>query len=159
MPTITLLTRIQADKSIVFNLSRSIELHLISSKKNKEKVVGGRKSGLIELGETVTWRAKHLGVYQNFTSKIIGCETDKYFADEMTSGAFESFKHEHYFFEKNDCTFQIDVLEFKSPFGVLGKLVDFLFLKTYMANFLKKRNETIKEYAESEKWKEIVLIA
>ncbi len=158
MPRIIVFTKIKAEISVVFNLSRSIELHLISSKENNEKVIGGRRNGLIKLGETVTWRAKHLGIYQNLTSKIIGCETDAYFADEMISGAFKSFKHEHYFFKRSKETFQVDILEYESPFGVLGRLVDFLFLKNYMTRFLKRRNRAIKEYAESEKWKEIIKI-
>ncbi|SEC84564.1 hypothetical protein SAMN04489761_3753 [Tenacibaculum sp. MAR_2009_124] len=157
MAIIKLLTKINADRSIVFNLSRSIELHLISSRKSYEKVVGGRREGLIEMGETVTWRAKHIGVYQNFTSEVIGCESDEYFADKMISGAFKNFKHEHYFLRKGNDTLLIDVLEFRSPLGFLGRLADFLFLKKYMTNFLKERNETIKQYAESEKWKEILI--
>lgn len=74
MPTILLFTKIKAAQKIVFDLSRSIELHKISTKKTNETVISGRTSGLIKLNETVTWRAKHLGVYQNFTSKVIGCK-------------------------------------------------------------------------------------
>ena len=151
MPTIRLITKIKAKQNIVFDLSRSIDLHLISTEETNEKAIAGRTSGLIELGETVTWRAKHLGVYQNFTSKIIGCSKSDYFADEMLSGAFKSFKHEHFFTCNNEETILEDIMVYKSPLGLLGKFVDFLFLKNYMTGFLKKRNETIKKYAESEK--------
>ena len=47
-------------------------------------------------------------------------------------------------------------MEFRSPLGILGKLVDFLFLEKYMEGFLIDRNNTIKEYAESGKWKQIL---
>ena len=49
-----------------------------------------------------------------------------------------------------------DYFEYVSPFGSIGKLVDFLFLKTYMTNLLDKRNQTIKEFAESDKWKSVL---
>lgn len=157
MAVIILYTKIKATKKIVFDLSRSIDLHKISAKKTNEKAIAGKKEGLIELNETVTWRAKHLGVYQNFTSKVIGCKESEYFADEMVSGAFKSFRHEHYFYnDSNNITMLIDVLEFTSPLGFLGKLVDTLFLKKYMTNFLKIRNTTLKEFAETNKWKEIL---
>lgn len=157
MPTIVLFTKIKAAKNLVFDLSRSIDLHLISSAKTNEKAIAGRKEGLIEMGETVTWRAKHLGVYQNFTSKVIGYKPAKYFADKMVSGAFKSFKHEHFFYEEEGGkTVLVDVLEFVSPLGILGKLADSLFLKKYMTGFLRKRNETIKEFAESNEWKLIL---
>ena len=156
MPTIMLFTKIKAPKQLVFDLSRSIELHKISTQVTNEKVVAGRKSGLIQLGETVTWRAKHLGVYQNFTSKITGCVPSSYFADKMVKGAFKKFRHEHFFSHQNNTTLLVDVMEYISPLGVLGKFVDYLFLEKYMTRFLVERNNTIKSYAESGKWKEII---
>ncbi|SNR16759.1 SRPBCC family protein [Tenacibaculum jejuense] len=156
MPTIMLFTKIKAPKQLVFDLSRSIELHKISTQETNERVVAGRKSGLIELGETVTWRAKHLGVYQNFTSKITGCVPSSYFADKMIKGAFKKFRHEHFFSYQNNTTLLVDVMEYISPLGILGKFVDYLFMEKYMTRFLIERNHTIKSYAESGKWKEII---
>ena len=46
----------------------------------------------------------------------------------------------------------IDIFEFESPFGWLGKAFNFLVLETYMSNFLKERCEIIKSAAESEAW-------
>ena len=44
----------------VFDLSRSISLHKISSAHTNKEAIGGITSGLINKNETVTWRAKHL---------------------------------------------------------------------------------------------------
>ena len=157
MPTIVVFTKIKANQKLVFDLSRSIDLHKISTEKTNERAIAGITEGLIGLNETVTWRAKHLGVYQNFTSKVTGCETPSYFADIMLSGAFKSFKHEHYFFYEENTTTLVDVLQYVSPLGILGKLADVLFLKKYMTNFLILRNSTIKEFAETEKWKKLLI--
>lgn len=156
MPTIILFTKIKAARKLVFDLSRSIELHKISTAKTNEKAIAGKTEGLITTGETVTWRAKHLGVYQSFTSKVTGCRTSEYFADEMVSGAFKSFKHEHFFFDENRQTVLVDVMEYVSPLGIIGKLIDRLFLKKYMTGFLKIRNKTIKQFAESDEWKYVL---
>lgn len=156
MPTIVLFTEIKAKQELVFDLSRSIDLHLISTKKTNEKAISGKTSGLIELGETVTWRAKHLGVYQNFTSKVTGCESPSYFADIMLSGAFKTFEHQHFFSHENGVTLLKDVMMYTSPLGILGKLAYVLFLTQYMTNFLILRNNTIKAFAETNKWKEIL---
>ena len=40
--------------------------------------------------------------------------------------------------------------------GYLGKLADIVFLKKYLTRFLLKRNQTIKQFAESNKWKTIL---
>ncbi|TXD83231.1 SRPBCC family protein [Subsaximicrobium wynnwilliamsii] len=102
--------------------------------------------------ESVTWRAKHFGIYQNLTSKITEFDRPNYFTDEMQSGIFKAFKHEHHFAELNGGTLMTDIFDYKSPFGILGKLADKLFLEKYMTEFLTKRNRIVKEFAETDKW-------
>lgn len=67
----------------------------------------------------------------------------------MVSGAFKSFRHEHHFRKRNNKTLMIDVFYFKSPFGLLGELVNWLFLKKHVENLLVTRNKFLKEQAES----------
>jgi ligand-binding SRPBCC domain-containing protein len=156
MPRIKILTKIKANKEIVFDLSRSIDLHKISTEQTNEKAISGKTSGLIELNESVTWRAKHFGIYQNLTSKITEFDRPNYFVDEMQKGAFKQFKHEHSFAELNDDIIMTDIFDYQSPFGILGKLADKLFLEKYMTELLTERNRVIKEFAESDKWKKIL---
>lgn len=156
MPKIELQTEIKAEKKIVFDLSRSIDLHQLSTAKTDEQAIAGKTSGLIGLDESVTWRAKHFGIYQNLTSKITEFDAPNFFVDEMLKGAFKSFKHEHHFTEIKGGTLMIDIFVYTSPFGILGKLADTLFLEKYMTDLLLERNRVIKEVAESEKWKSIL---
>ena len=86
MPVIKLSTIIKADIQIVFDLSRSIDLHKISTDKTNEEAIAGVTNGLIGLDETVTWRAKHLGVTQTLQSKITSFKPPYYFVDEMLKG-------------------------------------------------------------------------
>ena len=74
----------------------------------------------------------------------------------MVSGAFSEFKHEHHFAESDSGTLMTDIFDYKSPFGILGKLADKLFLKKYMTDLLAERNRVVKEFAESDNWKEIL---
>ena len=156
MPKIELKTIINAEKHIVFDLSRSIDLHKISTSHTNEEAISGKTSGLIGLNEWVTWRAKHLDFYQELTSKITYFEYPDYFADEMIKGAFKSFRHEHHFEQIGEKTSMLDIFCYDSPFGLFGKLADILFLKNYIKELLLKRNAIIKEFAETEKWKEIL---
>lgn len=149
MAKIYLETLINADNKTVFDLSRDIDFHQKSTSKTNEKAIAGKMSGLIELGETVTWRAKHLGFYQNLTTKITEMESPKMFTDMMVKGAFKSMKHQHIFKEENGQTLMIDIFEFESPFGMIGKIFNQIFLKNYLKNFLVERNKMIKEITES----------
>jgi len=154
--TIHLTTIINAPVERVFDLSRSINLHKISTANTKEEAVAGVMTGLIKLNETVTWQAKHLFKLRRFTSKITAMEKPVHFVDEMIQGDFKSFKHEHYFKQIENGTIMIDMVEFESPYGVAGWLVNKLFLKNYLKRLLVTRNSVIKDYAETQKWKAIL---
>lgn len=156
MPKIELNTFIIADKMLVFDLARSIDLHKISTLNTRETAIAGKTNGLIDFDESVTWRAKHFGVYHTLTSKITAFNPPSYFVDEMVSGIFKSFKHEHHFKALEGGTQMTDVFNYESPCGILGKLTNQLFLKRYMTVFLSERNQIIKEFAESDKWKKVI---
>lgn len=149
MAVIHIETLIKADIKTVFDLARDIDLHQHSTSKTKEKAIAGRKSGLIEENETVIWRAKHLGVYQTHTSKIVSMDKPYQFTDIMVKGTFKSLEHQHFFKELKGCTLMTDRFEFESPFGMIGKLFNKFFLKKYLKNFLLERNAIIKKTAES----------
>jgi ligand-binding SRPBCC domain-containing protein len=119
-----------------------------STSHTKERAVAGRTSGLISLGETVTWEAAHFGIRQRLTSMITELEPPHRFVDEMVSGAFKSFKHTHTFEALESGTLMTDIFEYRSPFGILGSLADVIFLRSYMERLLVKRNKYIKSCAE-----------
>jgi ligand-binding SRPBCC domain-containing protein len=150
MSVIRLHTCIKADISKVFDLARDIDLHQKSTFKTGEKVIAGRTSGLIEQGETVTWKARHLGVLQTLTTKIVTMQKPHQFTDVMLKGAFRSMKHQHLFRQEGRYTIMTDIFEFESPFGIIGKIVNAVFLKNYMKEFLMERNRLIKNTAEAE---------
>lgn len=156
MARIHITTFIGAPVERVFNLSRSINLHSISTAHTNERAIAGTTTGLINLNETVTWQARHLFKTRQHTSKISAMESPVFFVDEMTKGDFKSFRHEHHFKPADNGTIMIDILEFESPYGSLGKFFNSIYLKKYLEKFLIKRNNTIKEYAQTQKWKAIL---
>lgn len=156
MPTIHITTLIHAPVERVFNLSRHIALHKKSMEHTGEKAVGGVTTGMINLGETVTWEAKHLMKTRRFTSKITSMKPYESFTDEMIKGDFKSFKHEHHFKPIDNGTIIIDILNYEVPYGVIGQLVNSFYLHRYLESLINKRNEVIKEYAESKKWEALL---
>ena len=153
MPKIELTTEINAAIDICFDLSRSIDLHKISTAKTKEQAVDGKTSGLIELNEFVTWQATHFGIKQKLTSKITAYDRPNYFVDEQVQGPFKSIYHEHKFEQHTDKVIMKDYFSFHTPFGILGELFNQILLTKYLKKLLIERNFIIKQYAETEKWK------
>ena len=138
MSHIHLTTFITAPAKRVFDLSRSIRLHKISTASVKGEVIGGISSGLINNEESVTWQARHLFKKRQFTSTITEMESPVSFVDEMTKGDFKSFRHQHHFKQVDNGTIMIDIVDFQSPYGILGSIVNKFFLKKYIENFLAK---------------------
>ena len=153
MPVIQLSIFIKATVERVFDLSRSIDLHKISTGYSKEEAIAGIKSGLININETITWQAYHLFKKRRFTSVISKMIIPEHFRDEMTEGDFVSFKHDHYFDTAEGGTIMSDIIHFKSPYGIIGTIFNKLYLTAYLKNLTIKRNECIKLYAESDEWK------
>lgn len=147
MQTVTVHTLITAPIHVCFDAARDLDLHVESMAHTGERAVGGRTSGLIELNEEVTWRGRHFGVVQHFTSRITAFDRPRHFRDEMQRGAFRSFVHDHYFVEENGVTQMTDVLAFAAPLGILGRIAEKLFLRGYLERLLTERAKTIAQYS------------
>jgi len=156
MASIHLTTLIAAPVDRVFDLSRSVNLHKVSTAHTHERIVDGIMNGLMNEGESVTWQAKHLYKERKFTSRITALQRPHHFTDEMIKGDFKSFRHEHHFKQIENGTIMIDLLEFESPYGIIGKLFNHFYLKNYLEQLLLTRNEVIREYAETKKWVSIL---
>jgi ligand-binding SRPBCC domain-containing protein len=149
MTTINLITNINAPIQKVFDINRNIDVHQQSASKTNEVAIAGVTSGLINKNETVTWRGKHFGIYLTHKSRITAMNFYDYFVDEMEEGKFKTFRHEHFFEEKDGITTMTDKLCYETPFGFLGQLFDNLFLKKYLTQFLLERNQFLKELSEN----------
>ena len=154
------LTVISAPRERVFDLSRSIEVHLLGNTHFSEQATAGTCSGLIDMGQQVTWTARHFYVRQRLTSRITAFDPPSYFQDTMVSGAFHSMQHDHHFRDfapgpnGEHRTEMRDDFRFSAPFGPLGWIAESFVLRTYMQNLLRERNAIIRQVAESNEWKQ-----
>jgi ligand-binding SRPBCC domain-containing protein len=147
---IRLATIIRAAPERVFDLMRDVDVHQESSSATGERAVAGVTSGLIGMGESVTWRARHLGVWQELTVVVTEFDRPWLFTDEMVRGAFKRMRHVHRFEATPEGTRMTDELDFEAPLGPLGRLAEVLFLTRYMRRFLEARAAFLKARAEVE---------
>ncbi len=156
MPVIRLQTLIAAPAERVFDLSRSVEVHLGSTSATGERVVAGRHTGLFETGDVVTWSAVHFGIRQRLTVEITAMDRPRAFADRMIKGLFRHMHHEHRFKEVAGGCAMEDVFDFAAPGGPLGRLAEALVLTRYLRRLLRHRNAEIKRIAEGEEWRRLL---
>ncbi|MCO1338855.1 cyclase [Kocuria polaris] len=133
-------TRTRMPAAELFDLSRSIDAHTDSMADSREQAIAGTTTGLIGLGEEVTWRAWHFGIPIRMTSRITAFQEPDFFVDEQVRGPFRRFRHLHEFIEGPDGTVMVDRIEFEAPFGPLGRVAEKLVLARYLEKLIAKRN-------------------
>ncbi|GAA4325492.1 SRPBCC family protein [Flaviaesturariibacter amylovorans] len=149
MSLLLLETRIQAPVDLCFDLARSVEVHLESTSHTHERAVSGRLRGLCELGDRITWRARHFGIYQHLTVAITEMRPYAHFQDRMVEGAFAGFIHDHFFEAAGGTTLMRDRFDYSAPYGLLGTFAEWAFLDRYMHRLLERRNSVIRQLAEA----------
>lgn len=151
MGRIILETLIKAPIDRCFDLSRSVDLHAQSAASTTEEAIAGVTTGLMGNQDVVTWKAKHFGIVQVLSTKIVTYDRPKHFRDSQTQGIFKRFDHDHFFETTDEGTLMKDIFDFTCPFGIFGSMADFV-VKRHLENFLKVRNQEIKRIAESNDW-------
>ena len=148
MASIRLETLIKAPIDRCFDLARSAEAHLASTAKTDERVVDGRKEGPFELGDSVTWEARHFGLRLRQGSKITRSEPPHVFVDEGTSGPLGRFRHVHQFVPDRGATLMVDTFDYELPLRLGGRLADRVVVARHMRRLLTDRAAYLKAEAE-----------
>lgn len=129
----------------LFAASLNIDAHVASMARSGERAVSGVTSGQIALGETVTWRARHFGVWFTMTSRITALDEPHSFVDEQVRGPFRSFVHEHTFETDGVGTVMTDTVTLASP--VFGRLAERVVLVPYLRRLIRSRNRHLVEFS------------
>ena len=124
----------------LFDLARDVSAHTESMSRSRESAIGGVRSGLIGLGEDVTWRAWHFGLPLRMTSRITAMNPSSSFTDEQIRGPFRYFRHEHVFAPQGTGTLMVDRVAFAAPLGILGRAAESLLLADYLRKIIEQRN-------------------
>ncbi|GAA1493903.1 SRPBCC family protein [Curtobacterium herbarum] len=126
-----------------FALSLDIGAHLRSMAATGEQAIAGTTDGLIGIGESVTWRARHFGIVWRMTNEITALEAPHAFVDEQVRGPFARFRHHHRFEATPTGTRMVDEITFRAPFGVLGRIAEGLVLRRYLMRLIRERNRLL----------------
>jgi ligand-binding SRPBCC domain-containing protein len=125
---------------VAFDLSLSIDLHVDAFVGARERAIGGVVQGQINVGEFVTWRARHFGRTWTMTSVISEWDRPRCFVDEQREGPFKFFRHEHRFTAVGNGTRMMDRVEYAAPFGPIGRIAERVVLDRYLRHLIDVRN-------------------
>ena len=86
-----------------------------------------------------------LGIKLNWVTEITQVDHRKFFIDEQRQGPYSIWHHEHHFKEVDGGVEMHDILFYKVPFGIIGKLADLVFVKNKVQEIFRFREKKIEE--------------
>ncbi|MFB6172449.1 MAG: SRPBCC family protein [Haloarculaceae archaeon] len=152
MARIRLTTRVDAPRERVFDLARSVPFHVDSMRETDERVVDGVASGLLDAGDRLTFRGRHLGLTWDLSATVVALDRPRSFRDEMTAGPFAWLAHDHRFRDEGE-TVVVDEVDFGAPLRPLGRLADPV-VAFHLRRTLARRNRRLKRAAEGDRWRD-----
>jgi ligand-binding SRPBCC domain-containing protein len=141
--------------SVADALTASLDLDVelaVGSRWHLRTLRGGysfRTSGIIGRGEMVRWSMRLWGIVPvRHTSKIVMLVEDDgqggaMFVDQMTTGVFSSYRHEHRYAVDGAGTWMTDDVSWRVPAGPFGALADRVYVGRMMARLVDERNAEI----------------
>ena len=136
-------TAVAAPPTQVYRASLDVGLHVRSMARSGERAVGGVTSGVLGLGDEVTWRARHFGLPWTMTSRVVETDPPHRFVDQQVRGPFRRFRHEHVFETDGAGTRMVDRVELQAPFGPLGRVAELLVVGRYLKRLIEQRNQVL----------------
>jgi ligand-binding SRPBCC domain-containing protein len=99
-------------------------------------------------GQIIRYTVKPiLGIKINWVTEITHVRAKEYFVDEQRFGPYSFWHHKHFIKEIEGGVIMEDVIHYKPPFGLIGVLLNFLFINSKLNSIFKHRElELIKTF-------------
>ena len=99
-------------------------------------------------GQIIRYTVKPiLGIKINWVTEITHVRGKEYFVDEQRFGPYTFWHHKHFIKEIEGGVIMEDVIHYKPPFGLIGVLLNFLFINSKLNSVFKHRElELIKTF-------------
>ena len=98
----------------------------------------------VRLGTEIEYRLTWQLIPIRWRSRIAEYEEGRMFADEMLTGPYASWYHQHFFSEVPGGVEVVDIVEYGLPFGPLGSLVHRVFVSRQLEAIFDYRRDTIR---------------
>jgi len=86
-----------------------------------------------------------LKIPTSWVTEITHVEKNKFFVDEQRVGPYKIWHHEHLFKQEEKGVLMIDIISYKLPFGILGRLVNYFFINKKINKIFNYRYDRMKE--------------
>ena len=86
-----------------------------------------------------------LKIKLNWVTEITHVVENKYFIDEQLIGPYSLWHHQHFFEAEGDKVKMTDIVTYKPPFGLIGRLANRLFIKKQLESIFEFRRSKMNQ--------------
>lgn len=121
-------------------------LSKITPKKMNFRIISDLKDGKMFPGMFIVYKVSPVfNIPITWVTEITQVSEKKYFIDEQRIGPYKLWHHEHHFNEIEGGIEMSDLLYYSLPFGFIGKIVNFLFVKRQVTGIFNYRENILRE--------------
>ncbi|MEI9809509.1 MAG: SRPBCC family protein [Bacteroidota bacterium] len=145
--TIRTVQRIPASPEQVWNFfSDHANLQAITPEHMKFRVLSQHHGAAIYAGQIIEYTLKPvLGIPVYWMTEITHVVQQQFFVDEQRYGPYRMWHHQHHFKAIEGGTEMTDIVNYKNPLWVLGKLANAIFVREQLKGIFKYRFTRIEE--------------
>ena len=99
----------------------------------------------IQAGSLIRYRLRVHGVAIRWTTEIVAWNPPHSFIDVQLSGPYKLWHHEHKFVAERGGTTLSDEVQYALPFGPLGRLVHWMFVRRDVERIFEYRSQKMSE--------------
>jgi ligand-binding SRPBCC domain-containing protein len=110
------------------------------------KIISKHHGEKMYAGQIIEYKVKPLlGIPIYWMTEITQVKDKQYFIDEQRFGPYGLWHHQHHFIAIPGGVEMTDIVHYKNPLGVLGKLANTLFVKNKLHNIFAYRYKKVEE--------------
>lgn len=126
--------------------SSAINLAVITPPELDFKILTDLDNTEVYEGMLIEYQLKPLfGIPVHWQTEIFQINKPVKFTDRQLKGPYKTWEHTHIFIQRDDGVLMEDRVKYKLPFGLIGQIAHFLFIKRKVENIFIYRKEILKK--------------
>lgn len=127
-------------------MSSPNNLSLITPEYMGFEMINGSKEEKMFPGQIIEYYVSPvMNIKLHWVTEITQVKEKQFFIDEQRFGPYQFWHHKHFMKEKNGGVEMIDIIHYKLPLGILGKLGNYLFVEKQLKSIFDYRYQKLEK--------------
>ena len=126
--------------------SNPVNLERITPKGMGFRVISKPPEGPVFIGQIIEYKVSPIaGIPLYWKTEITEVRAKEFFVDEQRKGPYNLWRHQHFFREIEGGVEMKDIVHYKNPFGIIGRLANSLLVRNKLRKIFLYRYNTVEQ--------------